>query len=138
MSAAAWLQLVCLIALLAISTPLLGSYLARIYGEGGAPGDRIFVPIERAIYRVCGIDARREQRWNVYAYSLLAFSAVSGLLLYAQLRLQGHLPLNPGHLAGVPAALSFNTAVSFLTNTNWQNYSGESTMAQLTQMAGLA
>src|SRR5207248_3486120 len=79
-----------------------------------------------------------EQRWTVYAYSLLAFSLVSGLVLYAQLRLQGHLQLNPDHLKAVPPGLSFNTAMSFLTNTNWQNYSGESTMAHLTQMAGLA
>jgi K+-transporting ATPase ATPase A chain len=74
----------------------------------------------------------------VYAYSLLAFSLVSVLVLYAQLRLQGHFPLNPDHLAGLSPALSFNTAVSFLTNTNWQNYAGESTMSYLSQMAGLA
>jgi K+-transporting ATPase ATPase A chain len=75
---------------------------------------------------------------RVYAYSLLAFSFVSLLILYAQIRLQGHLPLNPDHFKGMPPALAFNTAVSFLTNTNWQNYAGESTAAQLTQMAGLA
>src|SRR2546423_13408801 len=69
---------------------------------------------------------------------MLAFSFVSGVVLYAQLRLQGHLPLNPDHMKAVPAGLSFNTATSFLTNTNWQNYSGESTMSHLTQMAGLA
>jgi K+-transporting ATPase ATPase A chain len=134
-----WLQLVFLVALLAVSTPLLGRYLAGIFGEGvKAPGDRFFLPVERAIYRVCRVDPDREQRWNVYAYSLLAFSAVSGLVLFLQLRLQNHLPLNPDHLAAVPSALSFNTAMSFLTNTNWQNYSGESTMAHLTQMGGLA
>src|SRR6266568_3196691 len=138
MSTSAWLQILFLIALLAISTPILGSYLAKIYGGGRAPGDRVFLPVEKAIYRVCRVDPEREQRWNVYAYSLLAFSAVSGLILYLQLRLQGHLPLNPDHLAGVPAGLSFNTAMSFLTNTNWQNYSGESTMSYLTQTAGLA
>jgi potassium-transporting ATPase potassium-binding subunit len=137
MSASAWLQVGFLIALLAISTPLLGSYLARVYGGGKAPGDRVFLPVEKLIYRACRVDPEREQRWNVYAYSLLAFSAVSGLILYAQLRLQGHLPLNPDHLAGVSPALSFNTSMSFLTNTNWQNYSGESTMSYLTQMAGL-
>jgi K+-transporting ATPase ATPase A chain len=138
MSTSAWLQILCLIALLAISTPLLGSYLAKVYGDGRAPGDRIFRPLEHAIYRMCRVDPEREQRWNVYAYSLLAFSAVSVLVLYAQLRLQGHLPLNPDHLGSVPSALSFNTAASFLTNTNWQNYSGESTMSYLTQMGGLA
>src|SRR4051812_2129237 len=126
MSSAAWIQLLCLIALLAISTPILGSYLAKVYGDGKAPGDRVFLPVERAIYRACRVDPDREQRWNVYAYSLLAFSAVSVLILYAQLRLQGHLPVNPTHVVGVTPALSFNTAASFLTNTNWQNYAGES------------
>jgi potassium-transporting ATPase potassium-binding subunit len=138
MAAAGWLQLVALVALVGISTPVLGSYLAKVYGGGRAPGDRIFLPVERAIYRVCRVDPDREQRWTVYAYSLLAFSAVSGIVLYAQLRLQGHLPGNPDGMTGVPPGLSFNTAVSFLTNTNWQNYSGESTMSHLTQMAGLA
>jgi K+-transporting ATPase ATPase A chain len=138
MTAAGWAQLGFLILLLAISTPLLGSYMAKVYGGGRAPGDRVFGPVERAIYRVCRIDPDREQRWNVYAYSLLAFSAVSGIVLYAQLRLQGHLPLNPDNMKAVPAGLSFNTAMSFLTNTNWQNYSGESTMSHLTQMSGLA
>jgi potassium-transporting ATPase potassium-binding subunit len=137
-TASAWLQIGFLIALLAISTPILGAYLAKIYSGEKAPGDRVFLPIERAIYRVSRIDPEREQRWTVYAYSLLAFSLVSGLVLYAQLRLQGHLPLNPDHMKAVPAGLSFNTSMSFLTNTNWQNYSGESTMAHLTQMAGLA
>src|SRR5581483_2408404 len=138
MTSAAWLQLLFLVALLAVSTPLLGSYMAKVYGGASAPGDRLFLPVERGIYRVCRVDPEREQRWNVYALSLLAFSLVSGLVLYVQLRLQGHLPLNPDHMKAVPPALSFNTAMSFLTNTNWQNYSGESTMAHLTQMAGLA
>jgi K+-transporting ATPase ATPase A chain len=134
-----WLQLAFLVAVLALTAPFVGHYLARIFGdERKAPGDRFFLSIERAIYRICRVDPDREQRWNVYAYSLLAFSAVSVLVLFLQLRLQEHLPLNPDHMVGVPAGLSFNTAVSFLTNTNWQNYSGESTMAHLTQMAGLA
>jgi K+-transporting ATPase ATPase A chain len=102
-----------------------------------APGDRFFLPVERLVYRVCGIDESREQRWSVYALSLLAFSVVSVLLLYVLQRVQGGLPLNPNNMKGVPPALSFNTSVSFLTNTNWQNYAGESTMSYLTQMAGL-
>ncbi len=138
MSGAAWLQVLAVIALLAISTPILGSYMAKVYGDGKAPGDRFFGPIERVIYRVCGVDPETEQRWSTYAISLLAFSLVSVVILYAQLRLQGHLPFNPDHRTGVTPALSLNTAVSFLTNTNWQNYSGESTMSHLTQMAGLA
>ena len=138
MTAAAWAQLLVLIALLAISTPLLGNYLAKVYGGKRAPGDRVFRPVERVIYRVCGVDPDSEQRWQTYAMSLLAFSFASVLILYAQLRLQGHLPFNPDGQKGVKPTLSFNTAVSFLTNTNWQNYSGESTMSHLTQMAGLA
>jgi len=138
LGAAAWAQFGGLVFLLAISTPLLGAYLAKVYGGGRAPGDAVFVRLERAVYRVCGIDSGREQRWTAYAYSLLAFSLVSVVVLYAQLRFQGHLPLNPDHHGGVAPALSFNTAASFLTNTNWQNYAGESTMAHLTQMAGLA
>ncbi len=86
---------------------------------------------------MCGIDERREQRWTAYAYSLLAFSAVSVLGLYLLQRLQSVLPFNPTDVGEVPEALSFNTAVSFTTNTNWQNYAGENTMSHLTQMAGL-
>jgi K+-transporting ATPase ATPase A chain len=127
-----------LIALLAISNPLLGNNMAKVYGGKRAPGDRVFRPVERVIYRVCGVDPDSEQRWQTYAISLLAFSFASVLILYAQLRLQGHLPFNPDSQASVKPTLSFNTAVSFLTNTNWQNYSGESTMSHLTQMAGLA
>src|SRR5262245_49287906 len=138
MSGSAWLQLLALLVLLGISTPLLGWYLAKVFGGGKAPGDRVFHPVERAIYRVCRIDEHGEQRWQTYATSLLAFSFVSVLVLYAQLRLQGHLPFNPDHQKSVPALLSLNTAVSFLTNTNWQNYAGESTMSHLSQMAGLA
>ncbi len=135
---AGWLQLLLIVALLAVSIPLIGAYLAKVYGNGRAPGDRVFLPVERAIFRVCGVDPEREQRWNVYTLSLLAFSAVSLLVLYAQLRLQHYLPFNADHQKNVPAGLSFNTSVSFLTNTNWQNYSGESTMSHLTQMSGLA
>jgi K+-transporting ATPase ATPase A chain len=137
MSWANWLQLAVLVAALFVTTPLLGAYMARVLGGASAPGDRFFLPIERAIFRVTGVDPSREQRWNVYALSLLAFSAVSVVGLYLLQRLQGSLPLNPTDVAGVPPALAFNTAASFVTNTNWQNYGGESTMSHLTQMAGL-
>jgi potassium-transporting ATPase potassium-binding subunit len=137
MSGANRLQLAVLVGALFVTTPLLGVYMARVLGGGSAPGDRFFLPIERAIYRVTGVDPSREQRWNVYALSLLAFSAVSVVGLYLLQRLQGSLPLNPTNVAGVPPALAFNTAASFVTNTNWQNYGGESTMSHLTQMAGL-
>ena len=95
-------------------------------------------PLERGVYRVLGVTPESEQRWTVYARSVLAFSAVSVLGLYLLQRVQGALFLNPTDVADVPPALAFNTAVSFVTNTNWQNYGGESTMSHLTQMSGLA
>jgi potassium-transporting ATPase potassium-binding subunit len=131
------IELVILIVLLAVSTPLLGNYMAKVFTNKKAPGDRVFLPIERLTYRITGVNPEGEQRWTVYAVSLLAFSLVSALVLYGMQRLQAHVPFNPDHLGNVPAPLSFNTAVSFLTNTNWQNYAGEDTMAQFTQMAGL-
>src|ERR1700736_1771036 len=137
MSGAGWLQFVLFGALIAISTPLLGIYMYRVYFTKTAPGDRFFLPIERFIFRVCGVDPEAEQRWRGYAMSLLAFSLVSLIFTYALLRLQGHLPLNPDHLAAVSPGLSFNTSVSFLTNTNWQAYAGESTMSHLSQMLAL-
>ncbi|HEY2812421.1 MAG TPA: potassium-transporting ATPase subunit KdpA [Acidimicrobiales bacterium] len=139
MTAAGWLQFGFVAVLLAISTPLLGRYMARVYGEEKkAPGDRFFLPVERFVYRVCGVDPESEQRWTTYALSLLAFSLASLIVLYLQLRIQGSLPLNPDSFGALRPDLAFNTSVSFLTNTNWQNYVGESTMSQLTQMAGLA
>ncbi|MGZ4682469.1 MAG: potassium-transporting ATPase subunit KdpA, partial [Acidimicrobiales bacterium] len=144
MTTASWLQLAALIVFIGVGTRLLGPYLAGVYHVADEPpakrplGDRVFGPIERLIYRLTGVDENREQRWSVYALSLLAFSLLSILLVYAFERLQGSLPWNPNGVGGVPAPLSFNTAVSFVTNTNWQNYSGESTMSHLTQMAALA
>ena len=137
MTVHAWLQAAALVALIAAGTRLLGPYLAHVFGGGRAPGDRLFLPVERFVYRVAGIDETREQPWRLYAVSLLAFSAVSVFALYALQRLQGLLPLNPTDVEAVPPTLAFNTAVSFVTNTNWQNYGGESTMSHLTQMAGL-
>jgi len=130
-------EVIVFIVLLGISTPLLGNYMAKIFENKKAPGDRVFGPVERLMYRLTGVSPEREQRWTTYAISLLAFSMVSALVLYGMQRLQAHLPMNPDHLSSVPAPLSFNTAVSFLTNTNWQNYAGEDTMTQFTQMAGL-
>jgi K+-transporting ATPase ATPase A chain len=112
--------------------------MASVYGGGRAPGDRFFLALERPVYRLCRVDPDREQRWTVYAYSVIGFSVVSFLVLYAQLRLQGDLPFNPTDMPGVVPHLSFNTAVSFVTNTNWQSYGGEATMSHLTQMMGLA
>lgn len=139
MLSASWIQFVVLIAVTVATAIPLGRYLARVYGDGGtAPGDRLFLPIERRIYRLCRIDPAGEQRWTTYAYSLLAFSAVSFLVLYGLSRLQGSLPFNPTGVPGVVPHTSFNTAVSFMTNTNWQSYGGETMMSHLTQMVGLA
>jgi K+-transporting ATPase ATPase A chain len=138
MSTASIIQLVILLAMLAVAAPLLGAYMAKVYEGGTAPGDRVFGPVEALVFRVTRVDPQREQRWNIYALSVLAFSLMSVLFLYLLQRVQGALPLNPDGMSSVPPALSFNTAVSFVTNTNWQNYSGESTMSHLTQMTGLA
>jgi K+-transporting ATPase ATPase A chain len=138
MTGTAWLQFLVLVALVVAFTPVLGGYMAKVYGGGAAPGDRVFGPVERLVYRATGVEPSREQRWTIYARSLLAFSAVSVLLLYLMQRVQGSMPLNPTDMAGVPEPLAFNTAVSFVTNTNWQNYAGEITMSHLTQMSGLA
>ncbi len=140
MSGAGFFQLVLLCVVLVVTVIPLGRYMAAVYGaraDGSAPGDRFFDPIERAIYRVLRVDPQREQRWNVYAISLLAFSVLSFLFVYALVRLQGSLFLNPTNMVGVPAFGAFNIAVSFMTNTNWQWYSGELTLSHLSQMAGL-
>ena len=94
-------------------------------------------PVERGIYRLCGIRPEQEQHWTAYALAMLAFNLLGFLLLYALLRAQSWLPLNPAGMAPVPPDLAFNTAVSFMTNTNWQAYGGESTLSYLSQMAGL-
>jgi K+-transporting ATPase ATPase A chain len=138
MSAASWAQFVVFIALIAVTAPPLGMYMAKVYGEEKrAPGDRVFLPIERFIYRICGVDAESEQRWTTYAFSLFAFSILSFLLVYAAQRLQSHLPFNPTDMSAVNAHVSFNTAVSFMTNTNWQSYGGETTMSHFTQLIAL-
>jgi potassium-transporting ATPase potassium-binding subunit len=137
MTAAGWAQLVALIAVIGVTAPLLGRYMANVYQGGPSRLDRVFGPVERLIYRACRIDPDREQRWNIYTLSVLAFSVVGFLLLYLMQRIQSSLPFNPTDMANVAPALSLNTAVSFMTNTNWQSYAGESTLSHLTQMTGL-
>jgi K+-transporting ATPase ATPase A chain len=126
--------IVALVVLLAIAWRFLGSYMAAVY-EGRV---RWLSFVERPIYRVCGIDPGNEQSWQRYGTSLVMFSAVALGVTYLIFRLQGVLPFNPQHLPGVPPALSWNTSVSFVTNTNWQAYSGETTMSYLSQMGALA
>jgi potassium-transporting ATPase potassium-binding subunit len=122
--------------LLAITKPL-GLYMTRLFA-----GERVFLspvlrPVERGIYRVTGVDERREMRWTTYAIALLLFNLAGALVIYVLQRTQGWLPLNPEALPNVEQRSAYNTAVSFATNTNWQGYVGESTMSYLTQMAGL-
>jgi K+-transporting ATPase ATPase A chain len=132
-----WLQiLIYFLVILAVTKPL-GLFMTHVY-----TGERTFLhpvlrPIERVIYRLTRVDEQREMRWTEYAVAMLLFSVVSLLVLYALQRLQYYLPLNPQKLPGVSDHSSFNTAVSFTTNTNWQGYGGEVTMSYLTQMAGL-
>jgi K+-transporting ATPase ATPase A chain len=126
-----------LLVLLALVKPL-GWYMARVY-EGKPCGlDRALGPVERLIYKLCGVNPTAEMNWQRYAIAVLAFSFAGFVSLYALLRVQGWLSFNPEHMGAVPPDLSFNTAVSFLTNTNWQAYSGETTMSYLSQMLGLA
>ncbi len=124
------------VVLIALVKPL-GSYMARVYEGKPVLLTRLLGPLERLIYPVCGVRPEEEMRWTTYTVAVLLFSAASVLLLYALQRLQGLLPLNPQGFGAVAPDLSFNTATSFTTNTNWQNYGGESTLSYLTQMLGL-
>ncbi len=130
-------QLLVFGALIAVLTPLIGSWLYRVLERKPFFLDRALGPIERLVYRLTGIDPDVEMRWSHYALSLLGFNAVGVLILFAQLRLQGVLPLNPQHAPGMSTALALNTAVSFVTNTNWQAYAGETAASTLSQMTGL-
>jgi K+-transporting ATPase ATPase A chain len=138
MTANGWLQIVIFLALILAVTKPLGVFMTRVFNRERTFLDPVLLPIERVIYRLTGVDESREMRWTEYAFAMLLFSAVSMLLLYLMQRVQGFLPFNPQKFAAIPQALAFNTAASFTTNTNWQNYSGEVVMSYLTQMAGLA
>ncbi|HEX7831082.1 MAG TPA: potassium-transporting ATPase subunit KdpA [Thermoanaerobaculia bacterium] len=123
--------------LLALTKPI-GVYMRRVFSGERTFLDRILLPVERFIHRLCGIDATREQSWQAYTVAMLVFSAAGLLLTYTILRLQHLLPLNPDKLGPVAPDLAWNTAVSFTTNTNWQAYAGETTMSHLSQMVALA
>jgi K+-transporting ATPase ATPase A chain len=129
-----WLTIVALVAILALAWRFLGSYMADVY----TGKSQWLAWLERPIYRALAVDPTAEQTWKRYAVATVVFSAVCILVVYAIERLQGSLPLNPQHLTGVSPFLALNTAVSFMTNTNWQNYVGESTMSYFTQMGALA
>ncbi len=138
MTAIGLLQILIFLALVALIAPFLGGYMARVF-----QGARVFLspvvrPVERGVYWLSGVREDREQRWTGYLVAVMLFSVVGLLLTYLILRTQNHLPLNPDHQSGVGGYLSFNTAISFTTNTNWQNYGGETTMSYLSQMLALA
>jgi len=134
-----WLQIGFFLLLVFLVTKPMGVFMARVFNREKTFLDPILRPLERLLYRVTGVDENHEMRWTEYAIAMLLFSLVSMIVLYLMERLQGYLPFNPQKLGAVtPAHLAFNTAASFTTNTNWQAYSGETTMSYFTQMAGLA
>jgi potassium-transporting ATPase potassium-binding subunit len=133
-----WLQLGLFVAALALITKPMGLYLVQVLDAKGRTWfDPILKPLEKFTYRLMGVQAEREQDWKQYTVAMLLFSAVTCIFTYAILRLQNHLPLNPQGFGALSPDLAFNTAVSFTTNTNWQSYSGESTMSYLSQMVAL-
>jgi len=139
MTANGWLQIAIFLALILAVTKPMGVFMARVFNRERTFLDPVLRPVERLLYRLTGVDETHEMRWTEYAAAMLLFSVVSMLLLYLIERLQLHLPFNPQKFAAVlPEHVAWNTAASFTTNTNWQAYSGESTMSYFTQMAGLA
>jgi potassium-transporting ATPase potassium-binding subunit len=132
-----WLQIAIYSVLIFLFVKPFGAYMANVFDGQRTLFSVVLRPIERGIYAVCGVNEREEQHWTAYAIAVLLFSIAGFVVLYALQRLQGVLPLNPADMSAVEQSSSFNTAVSFTTNTNWQGYGGESTMSYLTQMAGL-
>ena len=138
MTTSGWIQIAILFLIVLALVKPLGLYMAKVFSSERTWLSPVVRPVERAIYRVSGVDETREQSWLTYGVALLAFSLVGLIVLYLLQRLQGSLPFNPEGMGAVKPDSAFNTAASFTTNTNWQGYSGESTMSYLTQMAGLA
>jgi K+-transporting ATPase ATPase A chain len=137
MTIVGWLQISLFFLAVIIVIKPLGLYMARVFSGEWTFLSPVLGRVEHDLYRVSGINPEKEQSWLGYTLAMLAFSLAGFLALYAMLRLQAYLPLNPQGFPGVPADLAFNTAVSFVTNTNWQNYAGETTMSHFSQMAGL-
>jgi len=139
MTANGWFQILLFFGLVLLVTKPLGKFITRVFSRERTLLDPVLRPLERLIYRLSWVDENHEMGWKEYCISMLLFSAISMLVLYGLERLQGFLPLNPQKFGAVNSpALAFNTAASFTTNTNWQNYAGETTMSYVTQMAGLA
>jgi K+-transporting ATPase ATPase A chain len=138
MTTIGWLQIIVFFAAIVAVTKPLGVFMFRVFEGDEQPFPRTLGRLERLLYRLSGVDPRKEQTWTQYTFALLVFSAFGLVVTYLIQRTQQWLPFNPQHLGAVEPTSAFNTAVSFTTNTNWQGYSGESTMSYLTQMAGLA
>ncbi|WLD14624.1 potassium-transporting ATPase subunit KdpA [Planctellipticum variicoloris] len=138
MTATAWIEIAAYFAVLLALVKPLGWFMARVYAGEPCGLDAPLKPLERGLYRIAGVKPEAEMTWRQYAIAVLLFNALGALAVYGLQRAQGWLPLNPQHLPGVAPDLAFNTAVSFATNTNWQAYSGESTLSDLSQMLGLA
>jgi K+-transporting ATPase ATPase A chain len=132
-----WLQIALYCVLLTLLTKPLGGYMTRVFAGERTLLSPVIRPLERGLYRVSGVDEQQEQHWVTYAIAMLAFTFAGFVVLYALQRLQAVLPLNPQHLDNVSPDLAFNTSVSFITNTNWQSYTPETTMSYLVEMAGL-
>lgn len=132
-----WIQILVFCGIIILLVKPLGGYMTRVFSGERTFLSPILVPAERGLYRLAGTSEREEQHWTTYTISLLLFNLAGFLLLYVLQRVQGSLPFNPMGMSNVPADLAFNTTASFVTNTNWQNYGGESTLSYLTQMAGL-
>jgi potassium-transporting ATPase potassium-binding subunit len=132
-----WAQIILYVVLILLLTRPLGGFLTRVVSGERTFMSPVLVPVERGLYHAAGVDPRVEQHWLTYAVAMLVFNFAGFLILYALQRLQGDLPFNPQGMAPVSAELALNTAISFVTNTNWQNYAGEATMSYLVQMAGL-
>jgi potassium-transporting ATPase potassium-binding subunit len=137
MTWAGWLQIAALVALTGACVKPLGGYMAKVFGGERTFAHPLLAPIERLVYRAAGVDAASEHDWPAYALCLVGFHVLAFVGLYALLRLQARLPLDPEHFGPVAPDLAFNTAISFVTNTSWQAYSGERTLSNLSQMAGI-
>jgi potassium-transporting ATPase potassium-binding subunit len=137
MTVIGWIQILLYCGIVAALVVPLGAYMTRVFNGERTLLSPLLRPVEAALYWLGGVDERREQHWVTYTVSMLFFHVGGFLILYALMRLQAGLPFNPAEQSAVAPDLSFNTAVSFITNTNWQNYGGESTLSYLVQMLGL-
>ena len=137
MTAIGWVQIILYCAIIVALTPMLGAYMTRVFNGERTLLSPLLRPVEATLYGISGVDEKSEQHWLTYTFAMLLFHVGGFLIIYFLMRLQAGLPFNPAEQSNVAQDLSFNTAISFITNTNWQNYGGESTLSYLTQMVGL-